>query len=516
MKLLIRTQAILTSAIGLSIGLPYVGAQNAHAQPVPLANEFVVNSYTTGHQYGPSVGRDADGNFVVVWSVSYRNGPNVGSSIHGQRYDLAGAPLGTEFVASELTITRPSNADVGVADDGSFLVVWRERQPSIVARGFDDQGTPSGSSFRVDSTIFTDAYGYEHGYEDHKDAPAVAAGAQGRFMVVWAGGYNLYQYHLHHAREIRGQVVNGMGAFVGSEFTVGGDLYYEVLNPEITSDQNGQFVVAWNDLSHYNYPEPTYYERVPVHFTVARRFDADGVATSDRVTAGGSADSAAPSVGADAGGRFIVAWADQELGSGYDVDAGRFDASSNALGDMIEVTTEAGQGEVFDSGRRGSAVAVNSTGHFAVAWSQGADGYDSIGDGDSNAILARSYAPDGTPQGDPIVVNNYTTGSQYAPAVVFTNDDELLIAWSSDGPDGSDTAVVARRFARSPSCGDASADGAKTATDALLALTAAVGTGVCALCVCDANGSGLITATDALLILNDAIGNAVTLTCTTC
>jgi hypothetical protein len=514
MKLLTHKQAVLLSAISIGIAVLSVGARQAQAQPVPLGDEFVVNSYTTGRQSVPSVGRDADGNFVVVWGLTHTTGTApAGISIRGRRYDSAGIPLGTEFEASD-TSSRPAMPDVDMADDGSFLVAWLAS--GIVARGFDAQGAAVGPSFRVDSTIFTDAYGYDHGYDDRKDAPAVAAGTQGRFMVVWAGGYDLYLYHLHHAREIRGQVVEGAGTFVGTEFKVGGDLYYEVLHPEITSDQNGDFVVVWNDLKYYNYFETTHYERFPVHVTTARRFDASGVATGASVEAGGSARLGVPSVGADAAGNFIVAWGDHQTGAGYDVDARRFDASSMALGDTIEVTTPAGQGEVFDAGRIGAAVAVNSTGHFAVAWSQGGDDYDSIGDGDSRAIIAQSYAPDATPQGGPVVVNNYTTGSQFAPAVVFTNDDELLIAWTSEGADGSEVAVVARRFARAPGCGDASADGAKTASDALVALTAAVGTGACALCVCDANGSGQISAVDALLILNDVVGNPVALACTTC
>ncbi len=52
-----------------------------------------------------------------------------------------------------------------------------------------------------------------------------------------------------------------------------------------------------------------------------------------------------------------------------------------------------------------------------------------------------------------------------------------------------------------------------TATDALFALRAAVGSALCASCDCDVNSSGGITATDALLILKAAVGGGVTLVC---
>jgi hypothetical protein len=57
-----------------------------------------------------------------------------------------------------------------------------------------------------------------------------------------------------------------------------------------------------------------------------------------------------------------------------------------------------------------------------------------------------------------------------------------------------------------PIPGDVNGDGAVTASDALGALGAALGTTQCLLCVCDLNGDGSISATDALIILNLAVG----------
>ena len=52
-----------------------------------------------------------------------------------------------------------------------------------------------------------------------------------------------------------------------------------------------------------------------------------------------------------------------------------------------------------------------------------------------------------------------------------------------------------------------------TATEALYALNAAVGTVTCALCECDVNDDAHVSAVDALLILNKAIGQPIDLTC---
>lgn len=55
-----------------------------------------------------------------------------------------------------------------------------------------------------------------------------------------------------------------------------------------------------------------------------------------------------------------------------------------------------------------------------------------------------------------------------------------------------------------------------TASDALLALNAAVSLASCELCVCDVDNSGAVTAADALRILTAAVGGDVTLDCPPC
>jgi len=74
-------------------------------------------------------------------------------------------------------------------------------------------------------------------------------------------------------------------------------------------------------------------------------------------------------------------------------------------------------------------------------------------------------------------------------------------------------------------CGDPIADAVvgtapgvslTTASDALLALRASVGSACCELCACDVDDSGAVTATDALTILQTAIGAGPLLLCPAC
>ena len=65
-------------------------------------------------------------------------------------------------------------------------------------------------------------------------------------------------------------------------------------------------------------------------------------------------------------------------------------------------------------------------------------------------------------------------------------------------------------------CGDGTGDASVTASDALLALGASVGTLSCELCRCDVDDSGAIAASDALRILSAAVGTPVSLVCPAC
>ncbi len=72
-------------------------------------------------------------------------------------------------------------------------------------------------------------------------------------------------------------------------------------------------------------------------------------------------------------------------------------------------------------------------------------------------------------------------------------------------------------WAATGDCGQPISNGdSPTATDALAALRAAVGSLVCELCVCDVDDSGVISATDALTILSVAVGNPLVLACAAC
>jgi Tol biopolymer transport system component len=90
-------------------------------------------------------------------------------------------------------------------------------------------------------------------------------------------------------------------------------------------------------------------------------------------------------------------------------------------------------------------------------------------------------------------------------AVVFVSNCDLTGSDSNGQPD--------LYLEQACACGAPNGREGPTATEALFALNAAVGTLDCALCDCDVNGDARLSAFDALLILNKGIGQPVELNC---
>jgi hypothetical protein len=87
------------------------------------------------------------------------------------------------------------------------------------------------------------------------------------------------------------------------------------------------------------------------------------------------------------------------------------------------------------------AIASDGSGAFVVAW-QGLSA-----NGSSYDVLARRYTPAGVPiDAAEFVINTYTVGSQGAPAVAAHADGRLTFVWTSYGQDGDGHGVFGRQF----------------------------------------------------------------------
>ncbi|MGL4463332.1 MAG: hypothetical protein ACRC1K_14380 [Planctomycetia bacterium] len=155
----------------------------------PQGTEFRVNSHIPNSQFYPTLGMDAEGDFVVVWQSRAQDGDDWG--VYGQLYNAAGAAEGSEFRVNTSTTGPQDRFSVEMDADGDFIVAWISNDLingyGVYAQLFDDAGSPDGGEFRVNTNV-----------DGNKGGANVEMDADGDFVVAWqsngqdGSGYGVY------------------------------------------------------------------------------------------------------------------------------------------------------------------------------------------------------------------------------------------------------------------------------------------------------------------------------------
>jgi hypothetical protein len=86
------------------------------------------------------------------------------------------------------------------------------------------------------------------------------------------------------------------------------------------------------------------------------------------------------------------------------------------------------------------SIGMDSDGDFVIAWQSNGQ------DGSSWGVYAQRYNNAGVAQGSEFLVNTYTTSNQRNPSIGMDSDGDFVIAWQSVGQDGSSYGVYAQRY----------------------------------------------------------------------
>ncbi len=272
----------------------------------------------------------------------------------------------------------------------------------------------AGSEFRVDSTFnfgITDQY-----------YPSIAMAPNGSFVVAWqsfgqdGSGYG-----------VLAQRFNAAGQKIGFDLRVNTYTTGDQSNPSIAMAPDGSFVVAWQSFG----------QDGDGHGVFAQRFNAAGqkIGSEFRVHSFTAFDQFAPTIAMAADGSFVVAWISEGLDGAWLVDAQRYNAAGQTVGNRISVNTSSPLRQL-DS----PSIAMALDGSFVIAWQN--NGQDGSGWG----VYAQRINAAGQILGNDIQVNTYTTGDQIVPSIAMAADGSFVVAWQSFAQDGSDYGVYAQRF----------------------------------------------------------------------
>jgi hypothetical protein len=381
--------------------------------------EFRVNTFTTGRQgtdqfAQQSVAMDDSGNYVVTWSSDGQDGSGYG--VYAQRFNAAGVAQGDEFRVNTVTAGIQTYSAVAMDADGDFVITWTSNgvdgsNGAVVAQRYNALGLPQGPNFQV-NVYFTNS----------QADSSVAMDADGDFVISWnSNGQN------GNAYEVYARKYTAAGVALTGEFRVNTILAGQQHTSMTAMDADGDFVIVWSsfgqDLSSYG--------------VYAQRYNAAGAAQGPefRVNTRTTGIQRHPVVAMDADGDFVVSWdSDGQDGSSYGVFAQRFNAAGVAQGAEFQVSSFTANSQALPS------IAMDDDGDFVVTWNSFQQ------DGSHYGVYAQRFNRTGVPQESEFRVNAFTANRQGFPAVAMDADGDYVVAWTSDGQDGSGYGMYAQRF----------------------------------------------------------------------
>jgi len=306
-----------------------------------LGSNILVNDETQAYAiyYGPSISADAAGNFVVAWD-DYRY--EYWGEIYAQRFSSDGFALGPNFKVNNLGAWVVYGATVACKKNGDFIIVWGDTEdggkyplysrhlnewkslkddfltenkgsePDIWAQQYLSDGTPLGTNFKVNDDV---------GNTD-QTSPAIAIDSSGNFIIAWQDNRN-------GDWDIYAQRYLSDGTPLDSNIKVVDSLFVNWPSwPSVSSDDGGNFIIAWNDNRNGNYD------------IWVQRFLYDGSQVGYNFLVNddnGTTHQSSPCISADGDGKFIITWNDLRNGN-RDVYAQRYLNNGILFGSNYRIT----------------------------------------------------------------------------------------------------------------------------------------------------------------------------------
>ena len=478
--------------------------QRFESTGVRAGAESRVNSITDGNQWIPSIGSDADGNFVVAWT-GVGVGPSVTevykmvSSATFPVMDFSGPlvtdvlDVGGERVLQDYVLSPEAP---GIQQ---LVVVFNEdlsRQDGVLGRdsvlnpvnwSLERNGTqiPNGVSSIVfgrnpvsrkyEATVTFDGNGFNPGSSPLTPGDyvltardqitdginALDGNYDGIPGTAPAGtGQDGFRFHFSVAA----------GAQLGAEFRIneetsfeqrfsasfGTGLAREETTRSLAVDHDGDFVVAWTS---YGQDDPGNPSGAGVYFRMYDRnndpiedfFGDSGEKRVNTFTAGHQRNAA---VAMDADGDFVIAWEsqDQDPDGTWGIYAQRFDSVGTPIGGEFRVNSDltGAANQQFNP-----AVAMDNAGNFVIVWATVGQNFSFFND-----VHGQRYDYRGQAQGTEFRINEQfiphqdtgVPGTEVNPTVGMDVTGNFVVAWDQvslmDNGVVTDTIIQARMFDR--------------------------------------------------------------------
>ena len=393
----VHSRAVLSFPSAFVLALP-ARAQNCVQTIGPMGPSFPPSQSVNYDQFWAVPAKSPAG-----WSFAFTNGDD----IYARHFDSYLNPLTDQFlVNTTMTLGTQDEPAIEYATDGSFLVVWSDRNGydgdlmGVFGRIYNSRGNPIGTEFCLSQTTAQSQW-----------RPLITANPAGGWVVAWSGDADGNAY-------IRYLATNG--TFLSGEILVNTYLFDGQVDTVAAVNPQGITFVAFLDFSAHGglgtginlwgrTYDASYNPREPSEFLLTT-FTSNG-------------DQRDPRVATDGQGRFFVVWSDQ-LGDGnaWGIFERVFDATGAPIGPEFQVnTTVVGDQKI-------PQIRADAVGRTIVVWqdeSQGVGAYQ---------VRGRLFAPDLTPLGPEFPMNDAPTfGAQLPFLAADATTMNFVVGWQALG-----------------------------------------------------------------------------------
>ncbi|MHC4477305.1 MAG: hypothetical protein ACYTEL_16785 [Planctomycetota bacterium] len=207
-----------------------IAARRYDAQGVPVAGEFLVNTWTDGRQQHPSVAMHDSGEFVITWQSEHN--PDHHRYTTGRKYHSNGTPYGPEFLITQLR--SGFYPDVVIDDSGDFVVAWQRAGDSdsppqgnfIRFRRYNADTTPKGNAVQIT------------GHVPGRSQPSIGMDGGGNFVITWVERPDTY--------DIYARCFDANGNAIAGQFIVNTYLAGTQGRSSVAVADDGRFVIVWH------------------------------------------------------------------------------------------------------------------------------------------------------------------------------------------------------------------------------------------------------------------------------
>ncbi len=381
---------------------------------IPQGESFLANTTTENTQEYSSIAMNQEGEFVVAWQSWRQDGDQNG--IFAQKFDRNNTKIGAEIAVNVNALGHQRKPSVGIAQNGSFVIVWESYRYDgsgygVYGQLFNAQAEKIGEEFLVNTLT-----------EGDQALPKVAMNRSGAFVVVWEGFDN-------SGRGIFAQRYSREGVRQGVEFTVNSITENDQIDPSVAINGAGSFIVTWTSRG-----------EIAFDYNIKAQFFSENgtkVGEEFQVNSNGETGNQSNSeVSMNERGSFIITWqGEDDNDDERDIYARLYSSDRSPISEQNKANT------YIDERQENPVAWMDEGGNAVVVWNSETDGPAIAG----KNIYARFYNKNGQPVGEEYQINTFTEVEQINPSVSGNSSNNFIASWDKNGSE-DDEGIFVRKF----------------------------------------------------------------------